>query len=155
MKKVISIRAPFTLCRSVCCFLYWEQKKEGQVEKKRGRERKASSRVWWKLTKFISILLMNMLSLTGTSVGDRTGCQGSNQHLVLTSNLITAHKHNAEGFIPPNSLLLRHPSLQMFHFYCHSNKHGSNLLQHDSGRLQAATCLSYVLLSCLGWGCCV
>lgn len=33
MKKVISIRAPFTLCRIVCCCLYWEQKKN----RKKGR----------------------------------------------------------------------------------------------------------------------
>lgn len=35
MKKVISIRAPFTLCRRVCCCLYWEQKEN----RGRGRER--------------------------------------------------------------------------------------------------------------------
>lgn len=49
------------------------------------------------------MLLRNMLSLTGTSVGDRAGRHGGTQHLVLTSNLVTAHKHNAEGFIAPNS----------------------------------------------------
>lgn len=47
MKKVISIRAPFTLCRRVCCCLYCEQEKnrgrgpEREREKERGEEKQA------------------------------------------------------------------------------------------------------------------
>lgn len=67
---------------------------------------------------------------------------GGNPHLRLTSNLIIAQRHNTDSFITPNSLLLCHPSLQMFHFYLHSNKHGSNALRYGSGRVQAATMLA-------------
>ena len=59
MKKVISIRAPFTLCRRVCCCLYWEQKKTESE-----RERKASSTVWWKLTGLISFAIIILLILS-------------------------------------------------------------------------------------------
>lgn len=72
--------------------------------------------------------------------------------MFLTSNLITAQKRNAEGFITPNSLLLCHLSLHMFHFYLHSNKHGGNLLRYGSGRLQAATTLGYHTCCCHAWG---
>lgn len=45
MKKVTSIRAPFTLCRRVCCCLYWEQREaDGQKGRATQAEQVAGSR---------------------------------------------------------------------------------------------------------------